>query len=147
MKAREKILRVLTRKIRLSGDFDYAEIAQQTPGFVGADLTALTKEAAVLAINRIFLSMYNNSISGDAENIEMKNINCDDDGQTNVVINEGADEMEVIINDEIDATATNPERTQPKLLQFKTTSNNSTTNDSSLEARKYVRYDRLLPSE
>lgn len=58
----------MSKKMKLAGDFDFAEIAQRTPGyeqiilckhclivsvrFVGADLTALTKEAAVICINR-----------------------------------------------------------------------------------------------
>lgn len=33
---------------------DFEQIAKKTPGFVGADLSSLTKEAAVVAINRIF---------------------------------------------------------------------------------------------
>lgn len=52
--AREKILRVLCRKLRLSGDFDFRDLAKKTPGFVGADLSALTSEAGRAAINRIF---------------------------------------------------------------------------------------------
>ena len=36
--ARASILRVLTRPLRLSGDFDFAAVAKRTPGFVGADL-------------------------------------------------------------------------------------------------------------
>jgi hypothetical protein len=36
--ARASILRVLTRPLRLSGDFDFGEVAKRTPGFVGADL-------------------------------------------------------------------------------------------------------------
>lgn len=38
----------------LGGDVDFQQIAKKTPGFVGADLSSLTKEAAVVAINRIF---------------------------------------------------------------------------------------------
>ncbi len=38
----------------LAGDVDFQLIAKKTPGFVGADLSSLTKEAAVVAINRIF---------------------------------------------------------------------------------------------
>ena len=53
-KARAQILRVMTSTMRLEGDFDFQEIARLTPGFVGADLMAVNKEAAVLAINRIF---------------------------------------------------------------------------------------------
>jgi ribosome biogenesis ATPase len=36
------------------GGFDFASIARKTPGFVGADLAALTKEAAAVAVSRIF---------------------------------------------------------------------------------------------
>lgn len=36
--ARQSILRVLTRSLRLSGDFDFKAVAKRTPGFVGADL-------------------------------------------------------------------------------------------------------------
>jgi SpoVK/Ycf46/Vps4 family AAA+-type ATPase len=36
--ARASILRVLTRPLSLSGDFDFAVVAKRTPGFVGADL-------------------------------------------------------------------------------------------------------------
>jgi SpoVK/Ycf46/Vps4 family AAA+-type ATPase len=40
--------------LRLTGDFDFASVARSTPGFVGADLMALTKEAAAVAVQRIF---------------------------------------------------------------------------------------------
>lgn len=53
-KARAAILHVLSRRLRLSGDFDLTAVAKRTPGFVGADLQALTKEAAALAVKRIF---------------------------------------------------------------------------------------------
>ncbi|KAK9814610.1 hypothetical protein WJX72_008610 [[Myrmecia] bisecta] len=52
--ARARILQVMARKLRLSGDFDFRKIAKQAPGFVGADLASLVKEAAALAIDRIF---------------------------------------------------------------------------------------------
>jgi hypothetical protein len=52
--ARAQMLRVLTRPLRLSGGFDHAAVARRTPGFVGADLAALTKEAAASAVTRIF---------------------------------------------------------------------------------------------
>lgn len=45
---------VLSRRLRLSGDFNFHSIAKATPGFVGADLAALTKEAAAIAVTRIF---------------------------------------------------------------------------------------------
>ncbi|GBF93534.1 ribosome biogenesis ATPase [Raphidocelis subcapitata] len=52
--AREQMLRVLTRPLRLQGGFDHAAVARRTPGFVGADLAALAKEAAASAVTRIF---------------------------------------------------------------------------------------------
>lgn len=52
--ARARILSVLSRKLRLEGSFDFKRIARRTPGFVGADLAALSKEAAALAVKRIF---------------------------------------------------------------------------------------------
>jgi len=52
--ARQKILQTMTKSMRLSGDFDYKVLARKTPGYVGADVRSLTKEAAVIAINRIF---------------------------------------------------------------------------------------------
>lgn len=50
--ARLEILSVVTRKLRLAGDFDMAKIARTTPGFVGADLAALADKAGNLAMER-----------------------------------------------------------------------------------------------
>jgi len=44
----------LSRRLRLTGDFNFHSIAKLTPGFVGADLAALLKEAAAIAVTRIF---------------------------------------------------------------------------------------------
>ncbi|KAI0725676.1 P-loop containing nucleoside triphosphate hydrolase protein [Fomitopsis betulina] len=43
--ARARILRVLCSKLRLEGDFNYTALAKATPGYVGADFTALTGAA------------------------------------------------------------------------------------------------------
>ena len=45
---------MLTRHLRLAEEVDFAAVAARTPGFVGADLAALAKEAAALAVRRIF---------------------------------------------------------------------------------------------
>ncbi|KAJ1503685.1 hypothetical protein HMI54_007863 [Coelomomyces lativittatus] len=55
--ARERMLQVLSRRLRLSGDFDYKAIARLTPGYVGADLKALISEAGMIALKRIFQTM------------------------------------------------------------------------------------------
>jgi cell division protease FtsH len=49
---REQILRVHTRSVPLADDVDLAQIAQTTPGMVGADLANLVNEAALLAAKR-----------------------------------------------------------------------------------------------
>ncbi|XP_015521562.2 nuclear valosin-containing protein-like isoform X1 [Neodiprion lecontei] len=52
--ARAGILAVITTKLALASDVSLTRIAALTPGFVGADLVALIREAAVAAVNRVF---------------------------------------------------------------------------------------------
>jgi len=52
--ARARILATLARGLRVGGGVNWATLARGTPGFVGADLAALTREAATVAIKRIF---------------------------------------------------------------------------------------------
>ncbi|KAF9522152.1 P-loop containing nucleoside triphosphate hydrolase protein [Crepidotus variabilis] len=52
--ARAKILQVLCEKLRLEGDFNFTALAKATPGYVGADLAALTGAAGIIAVKRIF---------------------------------------------------------------------------------------------
>ncbi|XP_022097918.1 nuclear valosin-containing protein-like isoform X2 [Acanthaster planci] len=54
VKERERILQVLCRNLRLSQDFSFASLSSLTPGYVGADLMSLCREAAMCAVNRIF---------------------------------------------------------------------------------------------
>ncbi len=49
---REQILHVHTRSVPLGDDVDLGQIAQTTPGMVGADLANLVNEAALLAAKR-----------------------------------------------------------------------------------------------
>lgn len=65
--ARASILEVLCRKLTLSGTINMNQLAKMTPGFVGADLSALTSAAGVMAIKRIFKEMRTsqNSASND----------------------------------------------------------------------------------
>lgn len=51
---RRRILEVMCKRLRLEGGLDLGHVAKATPGFVGADLSALTKEAAAAAVGRIF---------------------------------------------------------------------------------------------
>lgn len=52
--ARRHILQHMTRTMRLADDVSLAQLAKKTPGYVGADVRSLCKEAAVIAMNRIF---------------------------------------------------------------------------------------------
>ena len=47
-----RILLVQCKALKLSGEFDFKAIAEKTPGFVGADLMALAREAAMCAVTR-----------------------------------------------------------------------------------------------
>ncbi|XP_002975982.2 cell division control protein 48 homolog C [Selaginella moellendorffii] len=68
-KARLQILTVLASKLRLDGEFDFKAIARRTPGFVGADLKVLTKEAGVAAIRRIAAKRKAAPAENEAENV------------------------------------------------------------------------------
>lgn len=49
-----RILEKLSTKLKLEGDFDFLRLAKLTPGYVGADLNALTSEAGMIAVQRVF---------------------------------------------------------------------------------------------
>ncbi|KAM6354510.1 nuclear valosin-containing protein-like isoform 1-T1 [Podargus strigoides] len=53
--AREKILRTLCRKLKLPESFEFRHLARLTPGYVGADLMALCREAAMCTVNRVLI--------------------------------------------------------------------------------------------
>jgi len=46
-------LQIHSRDAALANDIDFARLAQLTPGFVGADLEALCREAAMIALRRV----------------------------------------------------------------------------------------------
>ncbi|KAF9205835.1 hypothetical protein BGZ49_003429 [Haplosporangium sp. Z 27] len=79
--SREQILRVMSSKLKLAGDFDFKELAKLTPGYVGADLNALTAAAGVVALKRIFQEIGNidkiteveamENVTGDLEMMDM----------------------------------------------------------------------------
>jgi transitional endoplasmic reticulum ATPase len=63
-RGRREILAIHTRGMPLSVEVDLAELARTTYGFVGADIAALTREAAIDAVRRIMpkLNLEDNSI-------------------------------------------------------------------------------------
>ncbi len=50
IQGREQILRIHSRKVRMSPSADLTRVARATPGFSGADLEALVNEAALMAV-------------------------------------------------------------------------------------------------
>jgi transitional endoplasmic reticulum ATPase len=50
---RQEILQIHSRDAAMAPDVDLARLAQLTPGFVGADLAALCREAAMIALRRV----------------------------------------------------------------------------------------------
>ncbi|XP_011505292.1 PREDICTED: nuclear valosin-containing protein-like [Ceratosolen solmsi marchali] len=58
--ARAAILKIHTINVILSPEINLLNIASLTPGFVGADLVALIREAAIAAVNRTFESLKKN---------------------------------------------------------------------------------------
>ncbi|KAJ1966827.1 Ribosome biogenesis ATPase rix7, partial [Dispira parvispora] len=65
--ARENILHVLCAKLRVAGDFDFRDLARKTPGYVGADLSALTSAAGMIAVKRIFQLFRVRSLTSNVE--------------------------------------------------------------------------------
>lgn len=50
-------MKTLCRKLKLTEEFDFKQLARLTPGYVGADLMALCREAAMCAVNRVLLRL------------------------------------------------------------------------------------------
>lgn len=77
-KAREEILKIHTRNVPLSKDVSLSLIAETTHGFVGADLSALVKEAGIYAIkNAIKQIKPNTENHNHLENLKIKKSDFD----------------------------------------------------------------------
>jgi ribosome biogenesis ATPase len=55
--SRLHILKKMTQNLKIDGELDFNVLAKATPGYVGADLKALTAAAGISAIKRIFSSL------------------------------------------------------------------------------------------
>ncbi|EAN94730.1 putative vesicular transport protein (CDC48) [Trypanosoma cruzi] len=65
MAERESILNIICQKLNVASDVDFFELANMTPGYVGADLHLLVKEACILAIRRKYNEL---EATGELEN-------------------------------------------------------------------------------
>lgn len=61
--SRTKILQLMTATTRLDNEVDLTALGKLTPGFVGADLQALVREAGMIAVTRIVKAGHD-SLSG-----------------------------------------------------------------------------------
>ncbi len=77
LNGRVEILKVHTKKLKLSDNIDLRVLASQTPGFAGADLANLCNEAALLAARRekssIEMEDFQDSIEKVIAGLERKN--------------------------------------------------------------------------
>lgn len=75
---------MLSKKLRLSGDFDFRSLAKQTPGYVGADLTALTATAGLTAVKRMFEFLKSSKPSKLVEELEDVEMQVEEANATNI---------------------------------------------------------------
>lgn len=103
--SRAKILDIICRQLKLETGFDTARLAKLTPGYVGADLQALVREAAVQAVNRKLIKekISNRSIIGVAQDktecatkVDVEGTNVSIVGETKQVCTENEKEAVII---------------------------------------------------
>lgn len=101
-------------KLRLKGDFDYEFLAKSTPGYVGADLSALTGAAGVIAVKRIFDTL-GEEIKGTIEGVGVET------EERLVEIVEGEVEESMVIDDVPIVATTNGEILEEVSVPMSTT--------------------------
>lgn len=104
-----RILQKLCEKLRLSGELDFTQLAKMTPGYVGADLNALTAEAGMLAVKRIFATLTHRILPSNSD------------------IQTGAQDLAAMELDETDQT--NPQEAELISSIHSVLSNNTTVSD------------------
>ncbi|ATY33070.1 CDC48 family AAA ATPase [Sphingomonas psychrotolerans] len=77
-RGRREVLGIHTRGMPLAEDVDLAELARTTYGFVGADLAALTREAAIESVRRIMPRLNLEDGSIPAEVLDTLSVTRDD---------------------------------------------------------------------
>ena len=66
--ARIEILQKLTANMRLEPNFNHKDLVKFTPGYVGADIQTLCKEASIISVERAIRDMENQcNEEGDSE--------------------------------------------------------------------------------
>ncbi len=78
LRGRREILGIHTRGMPLAADVDLNELSRSTYGFVGADLGALTREAAIESVRRIMPKLNLETSSIPAEVLDTLSVTRDD---------------------------------------------------------------------
>ncbi len=77
VRGREAILRVHAKQVKLAAEVNLSEIAQRTPGFVGADLANIVNEAALLAARKgrdeVMMADFEEAVDRVVAGLEKKN--------------------------------------------------------------------------
>ncbi|XP_026551470.1 nuclear valosin-containing protein-like isoform X2 [Pseudonaja textilis] len=97
--AREKILKTLCRKLRIQESFDFRHLAHMTPGYVGADLLALCREAAMCTVNRVLVKL--NGKKGEVTKNEEVTPGQDMQRTPEENVKKDAEEPDLLTNDEL----------------------------------------------
>lgn len=72
LEERQSILKVTTKKLTMEPDVDFFELANMTPGYVGADLHLLVKEACIVSIRRMAAELEH---AGELDNPNSEKLN------------------------------------------------------------------------
>jgi transitional endoplasmic reticulum ATPase len=78
LRGRREILAIHTRGMPLKADVDLNELARSTYGFVGADMAALTREAAIEAVRRLMPKLDLETTTIPAEVLETLSVTRED---------------------------------------------------------------------
>lgn len=78
---RLSILEAHTRSLKLADEVDLAHLAELTLGYVGADIASLCREAAFMALKR----MFNHGNNGDLNSSSMQRTSEGDEGNEDVI--------------------------------------------------------------
>lgn len=95
----------------MSGDFDFKKLAKETPGYVGADLSALAAAAGVVAVKRIFKELGDATPPLESSTTDMAVVaEVGDQGMTagSAEVERAREENEMVIDDDITLLASPP---------------------------------------
>ncbi len=97
LEAREAILRIHARRLKLADDVDLRVVAQRTPGMVGADLANVCNEAAIRAVRKghsaVTMEDFEEAIDRIIAGPEKKHQTLDEDEKWRVAVHEAGHTM------------------------------------------------------